>query len=137
MQQKEEYILEIEKILAEMAGQKKPTTIPIELSELLESLKEKVQKGVLDELSEDLVKLQLWYETTDFAKKATDFRLRVVAALMLLLLVWICTGVVIFFSVFQQGYNWWTWWLMIVCPVLTLALFALRYFNVWKGQNKI
>ncbi len=137
LQQKEECILQIENILVEMAGQKKPTTVPIELSELIKSLKEKVQKGVLDEISEDLVKLQLWYETTDFAKKAFGFRLRVVAALMLLLLVWICTGVVTFFSVFPQGYNWWTGWIMIVCPMLTLSLFALGYFNIWKDQNKI
>ncbi|MEW6096481.1 MAG: hypothetical protein AB1567_08155 [bacterium] len=137
LQQKEECIVQIEKILSEMAGQKRPATVSIELSEVIKSLREKIQKGALDELNEELVKLQLWYETADFDKKATAFRLRVVSALMLLLLVWICTGVVTFFSVFPQGYNWWTGWIMIVCPVLILALFALGYFNVWKDKNKI
>ncbi|MFH1562598.1 MAG: hypothetical protein ABIF11_04160 [Nitrospirota bacterium] len=135
--QKEECILQIEKILEEMTGQKRLTALPIELSELIKSLKEKLQKGVLEELGEELVKLQLWYETTDFGKKSTNFRIRVVAALMLILLVWISTGVVTFFSVFPQGYNWWTGWVMIVTPVVLLLLFALGYFNVWKDQDKI
>jgi hypothetical protein len=136
LQQKEECIVQIEKILDEMGAQKRPTTVPIELSELIKSLKEKVQKGVLDEIGEDLVKLQLWYETTDFAKKATSFRIRIIAGLILLLLVWIITGVITFFFVFPQGYNWWTGWIMIVCPVLVLTLFALGYFNIWKDQNR-
>ncbi len=135
--QKEECILQIEKILEEMSGQKRLTALPIELSELIRSLKEKLQKGVLEELGEELVKLQLWYETTDFGKKATNFRMRVVASLVLLLLVWISTGVITFFSVFPQGYNWWTGWLMIVTPVVILLLFALGYFNIWKDQEKV
>ncbi|MEW6607986.1 MAG: hypothetical protein AB1414_11145 [bacterium] len=135
LQQKEECILQIEKILEEMANQKKPTTVPIELSELIKSLKEKFQKGALDELGEELVKLQLWYETTDLDKKASNFRLRVVAGVTLLLLVWIITGIITFFTVFPQGYNWWRGWVIVVCPVLVLTLFALGYFNIWKEQK--
>lgn len=132
LQQKEECILQIEKILDEMSAQKRPTTVPIELAEVIKSLKEKIQKGVLEEIGEDVVKLQLWYENTDFAKKSTTFRIQVVAGLILLLLAWSITGVITFFSVFPQGYNWWTGWLMIVCPVLALILLGLGYFNIGK-----
>jgi len=137
LQQKEECIIQIEKMLSEMVEQKRPTTIPIELSELIKSLKDKIQKGLVDELGEDLSRLQLWYESTDFAKKATAFRLRIIAGLILILLVWICTGVVTFFCKFPQGYNWWTGWVIIVSPVLILVLFAIGYFNIWKDQNRI
>jgi len=136
LQQKEECIVQIEKILDEMTTQKRPTTLPIELAEVIKSLKEKGQKGIFEELGEDLVKLQLWYETTDFGKKAADFRIRVIGALILLLLVWISTGVVTFFSVFHQWYNWWTGWITVVCPVVILALFALGYANLWKKDQK-
>lgn len=136
LQQKEECIIQIEKILEEMTAQKRPTVVPIELAEVIKSLKEKIQKGVFEELGEDLVKLQLWYETTDFGKKASDFRLRVIGALIFLLLVWSATGVVTFFSVFPQGYNWWTGWITIVCPLVILILFALGYSNFWKKDQK-
>lgn len=133
--QKEECIVQIEKILDEMAGQKRPVFLPIELSELIKSLKEKIQKGALDELGEDIVKLQLWYETTDFDKKATGFRLRVIASLLVLLLVWAATGVITFFSTFSQNYNWWTGWILIVCPTLILILITLGYSM--SGRIKI
>jgi len=136
LQQKEECIVQIEKILEEMTTQKRLTALPIELGEVIKSLKDKIQKGAFEELGEDVVKLQLWYETTDFGKKATDFWIRVIAALTLLLLVWISTGVVTFFSVFQQGYNWWTGWITVVCPVVILTLFTLGYFNLWKKDQK-
>lgn len=136
LQQKEECIVQIEKILEEMAAQKEPTVIPIELAEVIKSLKKKIQKGVLEEVGEELVKLQLWYETTDFGKKATDFRLGVICALILLLLVWMATGVVTFFTVFPPGYNWWTGWVTIVCPVVILVLFALGYSNLWRKNQR-
>lgn len=135
LQQKEECILQIEKILDEMVGQKRPMIVPIELSELIKSLKEKIHKGAFDELGEDMVKLQLWHETTDFDKKAEGFRLRIIISLLVLLSVWVCTGVITFFSTFSQNYNWWTGWIMIVCPALILILTALGYSM--SGRIKI